>query len=66
MIGNAPVVICTRALSRPVRRPWAPAAIRLAVARELMRLSRQSFDRGLAGDFRPMRAGGPRRLLPLV
>lgn len=55
------MIVCTRMLTvgRASRVPEA-------VLRERMRLSRRDFDRGLVGDFRPVRNGGRRRLLPLV
>jgi hypothetical protein len=57
------LIICAHRLTagRYLTGPMITPAIR-----ERMRLSRRSFDRGLAGDFRSSRNGGPRRLLPLV
>lgn len=58
-------VICDRVLT--IGRTPAPGSpMSTAIVRERMRLSRQSFDRGLSGDFRPFRQGGRRKLLPLV
>jgi hypothetical protein len=60
--AEPPVIVCDRAIfgrTLPVHKVDP-------VTRERMRLARQSFDRGLAGDFRPSWKGGPRRLLPLV
>lgn len=62
------LVICTVHTVGMARSAVTPAnaSRRNAIQRERMRLSRRRFDRGLAGDFRPARAGGARRLLPLV
>lgn len=56
------MIICTRPLTlgRPNARLAEP------IMRERMRLSRLAFDRGLAGDFRARKDGGPRHVLPLV
>lgn len=65
------MIICTRRAMPTMTRNRIALDTRMnarrdALIRERMRLSRRSFDRGLAGDFRAMRNGGPRRLLPLV
>lgn len=56
------MIVCTHMLTLGRRSESRKGAI----MRERMRLSRQDFTRGLAGDFRPRARGGPRRLLPLV
>lgn len=61
---GVPLVICARTL--PMRPAGRPSARRDAILREIMRLARQSFRRGMAHDFRSGRDGGPRRCLPLV
>lgn len=62
------LVICTAHTVGQARSAVTPgnAPRRAAIQRERMRLSRRRFDRGLAGDFRPSREGGARRLLLLV
>ncbi|MFF4245194.1 hypothetical protein ACFYY2_12055 [Streptomyces sp. NPDC001822] len=58
------MTICTRNLRKAPNRRGAAYAN--AFLKELFRLQRRQYYRGIGADFRAMRNGGPRTFLPVV